>query len=577
MRLLAGGLLLLLAMPPLLRAQDSVIVIDPDLPPGDSAVVRGGPPPDVVAELLAFYNDSATTRVQGDVSFPAGSAFSGRLAIFRGALRLAGRIRGDIVVINATLYLLPGADVEGDVLVVGGRLIRSPDARHAGRERVQWDAAPVLRNPDGTLVLRERRRPLGELATARATFQTGRVRTELLLATGGTYNRIEGLPIVFGPTFELRPSTRSLARLDLRGILRTAGEGSRLSNDFGYGARAEFRFPGGGVAGRVYSEVAPFEDQPLSAAENGWSAFVMQRDFRDWFERRGGGGAAWVQPTGSLRLELSLRRDHESSVRATDPWSLLRNSDRWRRNPLSDDGHYFTTGAQLDFDTRNDRDRSTTGWQLRARYEHSTSDDVAPVALPETVRPPIPTGGGYAFDRLTLDLRRYSRLTPNLRVNARLRADGWVGGDRMPIQRRVSLGGPDLLPGYAFRAFTCAPRGFVDPSDPALCDRSMVAQLEVRTRLSLNLGRRLRDRVDGTPGRFIGIEEADLVFLGDAGKAWLAGDGPGQVPANRIPSLHEWKTDVGVGLDAGEIGAYLAKSLSQGEPVRFIVRLQRRF
>jgi hypothetical protein len=577
MRLLAGGLLLLLAAPPLLRAQDSVIVIDPDLPPGDSAVVRGGPPPDVVAELLAFYNDSATTRMQGDVSFPAGSEFSGQLAIFRGALRLAGRIRGDIVVINATLYLLPGADVEGDVLVVGGRLIRSPGVRHVGRERVQWDAAPVLRTLDGTLVLRERRRPLGELATARASFQTGRVRTELLLATGGTYNRIEGLPIVFGPTFELRPSTRTLARLDLRGILRTAGDGSRLSSDFGYGARAEFRFPGGGVAGRFYSEVAPFEEQPLSAAENGWSAFLMQRDFRDWFERRGGGGAAWVQPTGSLRFEVSVRRDHESSVRATDPWSLLRNSDRWRRNPLSDDGHYFTTGAQVDLDTRNDRDRSTTGWLLRARYEHSTSDDVAPVALPETVRPLIPTGGGYAFDRLTLDFRRYSRLTPNLRVNTRLRADGWIGGDRLPVQRRVSLGGPDLLPGYAFRAFTCAPRGFVDPSDPALCDRAIVAQVEVRTRLSLNLGRRLRDRVDGSPGRFIGIEEADLVFLGDAGKAWLAGDGPGQVPVNRIPSLHEWKTDVGVGLDAGEIGAYLVKSLSQGEPVRFVVRLQRRF
>ncbi|HVG68740.1 MAG TPA: BamA/TamA family outer membrane protein, partial [Gaiellales bacterium] len=258
-------------------------------------------------------------------------------------------------------------------------------------------------------------------------------------------------------------------------------------------------------------------------------------------------------------------------------WKSRCNSDRWRRNPLSDDGHYFTTGAQLDFDTRNDRERSTTGWLLRARYEHSTSDDVAPVALPEAVRPPIPTGGGYAFDRLTLDLRRYSRLTPNLRVNARLRADGWLAGDRLPMQRRVSLGGTDLLPGYGFRAFTCAPRGFVDPSDPALCDRSMVAQVEVRTRLSLNLGRRLRDRVDGTAGRFIGIEEADLVILGDAGKAWLAGDGPGQVPVNRIPSLHEWKTDVGVGLDAGEIGAYLAKSLSQGEPVRFIVRLQRRF
>jgi hypothetical protein len=147
----------------------------------------------------------------------------------------------------------------------------------------------------------------------------------------------------------------------------------------------------------------------------------------------------------------------------------------------------------------------------------------------------------------------------------------------MPVQRRVSLGGPDLLPGYGFRAFTCAPRGFSDPSDPALCDRSITAQVEVRTRLSLNLGYRVRDAEGIGAGRFIGIEEADLVFLTDAGKAWLAGDGPGQVPSNRIPSLHEWKADVGIGLDAGQIGAYLAKSLSQGEPVRFLVRLQRRF
>ena len=98
----------------------------------------------------------------------------------------------------------------------------------------------------------------------------------------------------------------------------------------------------------------------------------------------------------------------------------------------------------------------------------------------------------------------------------------------------------------------------------------------MRTRLGLNLGYRLHDR-EGEPGRFIGIEEADLVILGDAGKAWLAGGGPGQVPANRIPSLPEWKTDVGIGLDAGQIGAYLAKSLSEGQPVRFVVRLQRRF
>ena len=99
----------------------------------------------------------------------------------------------------------------------------------------------------------------------------------------------------------------------------------------------------------------------------------------------------------------------------------------------------------------------------------------------------------------------------------------------------------------------------------------------MRTRLGLNLGYRLRSPDGESNGRFIGIEEADLVFFGDFGKGWLAGNGPGQVADNRIPSLDEWKADVGIGLDAGEIGAYLAKSLSGGEPVKFLVRLQRRF
>ena len=103
------------------------------------------------------------------------------------------------------------------------------------------------------------------------------------------------------------------------------------------------------------------------------------------------------------------------------------------------------------------------------------------------------------------------------------------------------------------------------------------AQVEVRTRLTLNLGYRVRDADSGARGRFIGLEEADLVFLTDAGKAWLAGNGPGQVPVDRIPSFREWEADVGIGMDTGQIGAYLAKSLTQGDPVRFLVRLQRRF
>ncbi|HET6777426.1 MAG TPA: BamA/TamA family outer membrane protein [Gemmatimonadales bacterium] len=575
MRLLSAGMLLLLVSP--LSAQDSVIVIDPNAPASDT-VVRGGPPPEVIAELIALFNDSASTRIQGDVTFPAGSQFEGSLALYRGALRIAGRINGPVTVVNGTLYLMPGASVQGEILVVGGRLIRSEQVEHFGRERVYWDAAPVVRTTEGWLALRERRRSLTELATATTSFQVGRVRTTLSLGTGGTYNRVEGLPLHFGPLFELRPSRRTYARIDLRGILRTAGSGDDRS-DFGYVARLDFRVQGRpeyGISGRLYSQIDPFEDQPLSSSESGWSAFLLQRDYRDLFEREGAGGTVYIQPNQSWRFELSMSRDAQRSLRISDPWSLLRNSDRWRRNPLVDDGHYFTTGLQLDFDTRNDRNRPTTGWMIRTRFEHYTSDDIAPVALPASVRPTPATGGGYGTGRLSIDARRYARLTPQLQLNARVRADGWIEGDRLPVQRRVSLGGPDLLPGFDFRAFTCAPRGFNDSAKPALCDRMVAVQLEVRTRLGLNLGYRMPGR-DGMPGRFIGIEEADLVFFGDAGKAWLAGSGPGQVPVNRLPVLKEWDFDAGAGLDAGGIGAYLAKSLSESEPVKFVVRLQRRF
>jgi hypothetical protein len=575
MRLLIAGLMLMLVSP--LWAQDSVIVIDPNAPPTDS-VLRAGPPPEVISQLIGLYNDSSATRMQGDVTLPAGTTFEGALALFRGSLRIAGRVSGPVTVANGTLYLMPGASVQGDILVVGGRLIRSEQVEHIGQERVYWDAAPVVRTPEGWLALRERRRTLSEIATARTSFQVGKVRTTLSLSTGGTYNRIEGLPLQFGPLFELRPSRSTYARLDLRGILRTTGS-SEAPDDFGYMARADFRVQGKpefGISGRLYSQVDAIEDQPFSRTEVGWSAFLLQRDYRDYFERDGVAGAVYVKPHPKWRVELSLSRDAERSVRANDPWSLFRNSDTWRRNPLIDDGHYLTTGLEVEFDTRNDRDQPTSGWMIRGRFEHSSSDDIAPVALPPTVRPTPETGGGYGTGRLLLDVRRYARLSPKLQMNVRLRTDSWIEGDRLPMQRRFSLGGLDLLPGFDFRAFTCAPSGFNDPADPALCDRMIITQVELRSRVNLNLGYRMPDR-DGTPGRFIGIKEADLVVFGDGGKAWLAGSGPGQVPVNSFPVLKEWEFDAGIGLDAGEIGAYLAKSLSEDEPLKFVVRLQRRF
>ncbi len=567
----------LLLLPASMVAQDSVVVINPDESGQDSAAL--GLPPAILNELLTTWNDSGTVRLPGGLTLPAGAALSGRVAAFRGSVRIAGEFSGSLTVINADLVILPGGVVHGDVLVAGGRFTIEPGGTHDGEPRVFWDAAAVQRQPDGLLTLRERRRPIGELASAVKTYQTGDIRTTLRLTTTQTYNRIEGLGLVFGPAFEWRASDALTASLDLRGILRTAPDPSPFRRDLGWLIRTDWRFHGSrgfGFGARTYSVIAGIEEHTLPRDEIGWNAFLFQRDNRDYLSSEGVGGSAYNYFTRRLRLDASIRYEKQGSVRANDPWSLFRNQDRWRPNPLIDDGHYTSLGLSAEYDSRNARTGPSSGWWLRGSVEHTTSNDVAPVGLPTTIRAPIPTAD-YRFSRFTLDARRYNRLSPDAQLNFRLWSGGWLAGDPLPLQRRLSLGGPDLLPGYGFRDLNCAPAGFDDPSRAALCDRALITQAEFRHRLKLRAGYTVRDPNHREFYRFIGIEDPDLVLFGDAGSAWLSGEGPARVPNDRIQSISQWKADAGVGIDAGGIAAYLVKALTDGEPVRFYLRLERRF
>ena len=575
--LLFGLLLGLLAAPPAARAQDSLVVIRPIVTPGDT-VAPGAPSPEVVARVIREFNDSLTSRFVGSFLLPAGSRHLGRIALYRGNLRVYGRIDGPVTVINGDLIVASGGLVSGDVLVVGGRIEVRAGGIIVGRREEHEGLAPVVRGANGLLAVREVRKPLGELAAARTSFEAGGIKTTLNLETGKTYNRVEGLPIVFGPTFTTQATVD--AKVDVRGIFRPATDRTKLRDDIGFMIATEFR--GGGRArwlsfgGRGYRQIVPIEDQPLARGEAGWSAFLLQRDYRDHYEARGIEGFATARPARGLELGLSLRRDLERSVPASDPISLFRNSDTWRPNPLIDDGHYKTLRLSLDLDSRNDRRRPTTGWLLHAELEHGSSGDASPIALPPEVRDPLPPGG-LAYSKLWVDARRYARFNPASLASLRVVGGGWVGGDPLPVQRRVSLGGPDILPGFGFRDLNCGPAGFSDQARASLCDRMLAVQLEVRTNFPFKLPFRLLPPDVAVLQQVLGIEQAELVVFGDAGKAWLTGTGPGRVPNDRIPVLGEWDADAGFGIDTGGLGVYLAKALTADQPLRFIIRLQQRF
>jgi len=561
-----------------LHAQDSVVVIDPDAPFADSSGV-GTLPAAVTQQLLRTWNDSATTRLTGTVTLARGSRLQGPVALFRGALRVGGTIEGPVTVINGNLVLLPGARITGDVLVVGGRLIKQDGSTLEGAEKVYWDLALVTKVSDGTLVP-QKTPDLETLGTARASFGVGKIRTTLDASLGGTYDRIEGFPLQAGVSFDWRATDRDRFRLDLAGIVRTSTDRTDSRSDFGYRTGLEWRRSGEvsyGLGGKAWSVIQVIPDQTLSRAESGWSSILIQEDQYDYYDDQGIGAYGFVIPARQLRFDLSWYSEQMSSVPAADPWSLFVNNSRWRPNPLIDDGTFSITSLALTLDTRDSDRQPQQGWYARASAEFASSDNVGPATLPPGVRDPIPTDGSYNYSMLTVDLRRYFRLSPDDRLSGRGYFSGWIGGGALPMQRRLSLGGPSILPGDAFRQVNCTPPGFSLPSEASLCDRTMFFQAEFRHRLNLGWHYTISKGSETSASRVVGIQAADLVFLSDIGTAWLTGSGPGHVPNNRFPSADFWSADIGAGIDFGFLGAYLAKSVTDDGPLRFSLRLQRRF
>jgi hypothetical protein len=575
------ALLLALAL-----VQDTTIVIHPD---SSSATLQPRMLPRVVAdEVIRLYNAPTTTRLVGRTRLPPGNEWHGDVAVRNGPVFVGGRVQGTLLVINGDVLLEPGADVSGDLLVVGGSVDGIAQARVGGELRQYREPLLYrLRSEGDEIVYAPNLRRRLFNPGARVSWGTADSRSSLTIATGGTFNRVEGLPIVFGPLFDWKLQDNFRLRIDALGVFRSAGDLSDKRSDLGYMFRTELRSGNirpVGIGIRAYDVVAPVEDWGLRNSEVGWSAFMFARDYRDYYLNKGWAARVFAQPERQLALSVELRRDWQTSVANRDPWTVFRNSDLWRPNPPIDEGHYTTVSANATLDSRNDVADPTTGWLVRGTLEHAFSKDVIPQAgVPSTVRDPIPTNGSYAFNRLFVDIRRYARVSPSGRVNLRLVGGGWLGGDPLPLQRRLSLGGPDPMPGHPFRASACN-RDIIAPEFAstrlAACDRVLAFQGEYRGHLKLNWSYNPwrdenKDREEGRS--LFWMEGLDLVVFTDAGQSWLVGNGPGRVPGNRLPTFASWLVDVGLGVDWGGFGAYISKAVTTGERLRFTVRLDHRF
>ncbi len=403
----------------------------------------------------------------------------------------------------------------------------------------------------------------------------------LRVTSGKTYNRVEGLPVLFGPEYKNRIRGGDLT-LSAFGILRSAEAFHWDADNIGHRVTAELRFGrrrGFSFGATTFDVVAPIEPWQLTEPDGGLAAFFLKRDYYDYFGRHGARGYVSAFTAGGATLTAGYSDERWSSRSARSVFTLFRDDENWRINPRIDDGRVHLFDLSFDLDTRTSEINPWSGWFIKAQYEHGAGEFDPAIGFTSLSLDRRSYGRGF------IDLRRYNRVSPKRQVNARIVLGGWINGDHLPLERRLSVGGLGTIPGFDFRRVgigtdvgQCS--GIIDlPGRPAQCERVALAQVEYRHELVselFDMFNRNGIRVRGTVFR---VKPTAVAFV-DAGRGWLVGPRVGtlQYPSGSIPGFGTFRTDVGVGFDLGIAGFYVAKAVSSSkEPANFFVRIRDRF
>ena len=409
----------------------------------------------------------------------------------------------------------------------------------------------------------------------------------LMLTSGKTYNRVEGLPVHLGPVF--RDSAGSAAfNVQVLGIIRSASTFHWDSENLGHRINADVRVGRGrgySLGLTSYDVVTPIETWQLGEPDASLATFFGHRDFRDYFGRHGAKASATFHMSASSSFGFDWSDERWQSRRERAVFSVFSNGKTWRANPEVDAGRFHLAVARANVDTRNDPVNPATGWLIHAEYErgagsYTDAGQTSPSAR-QTLSPRV------SYGRTLVDLRRYNRMSPSTQLNARLVLGGWLHGDELPLQRRFSAGGIGTLPGFDFRRIDpgivdvaqCSDGGVVPAGNPAQCERVALIQLEYRNEIRSPILDFLNSRPIRLRGIGFTVEPTAVAFV-DAGRGWLVGQPSGtlQYRSGSIPGFGTFRTDVGLGLDLGIIGIYAAKAVSDAsQPANFFLRVRRRF
>jgi hypothetical protein len=526
-------------------------------------------PADVIRLVAELESDSTTIRRTGDYRVDAGSVVDRSVVVRNGTLTIAGDVRGSVVVLHGDLRLESGAAIGGEVAVVDGGVFGSDQATIAGSFNQYLGGFGET----------------PERAYDRLSTRSRYGHSEIEVGVDGNYNRVEGLPIRFGP--ELRTGGRYPLHAYAYAIMRTE-PGIFDIDDMGYRAAIEQRIPYSGglwLGATAFSVNEPIDRWWFTDQEASLAAALYHEDVRDYYDRTGWMAYARFAPEDApVDVTFGYARERHETAPLRDPWTLFRGGADWRPLPLAAEGDLDLLHASGTLDMRKGSDFSTVGGMLRLQLSHALDGTVT---TPAAWQPPVGQFSGRTFAAPftagLIDARVFAPVAGNI-VAARFVGAGSIDESPLPPAYQSALGGAGSLPGYASFSVNCGARTRLLSLDedgaiserPTLagygCDRVALFQAEFRSDFGRPSGRSRHDDDEDHHHWWQHFDiDPDFILFFDAGRGWSY-DGNGTTSSTK--TLY----DAGAGVVLGGLGVFGAIPLSGDDrEIRFFLRLGPRF
>jgi hypothetical protein len=192
-----------------------------------------------------------------------------------------------------------------------------------------------------------------------------------------------------------------------------------------------------GVEGHSLTDTK--DDWIIGQCENTAAAFFLREDYRDYYQRAGfSAHTAWYTKALGLStmVNAEYRYDEYESLYKRANWSLFKNADGFRDNPLVNEGILRSIVITGGVSTVERRRRSDVGWNAYLQAEFGGRS----------------MGGDGNFSKAVVDVRRYQPLSKYDNLSVRVRV-GSLEGDAL-VQKSFELGGVNTLPAFGFKEFS---------------------------------------------------------------------------------------------------------------------------